>query len=216
MSTGRQDGLTVVELLVGLAVSLILVAGALKIFGAQVEHLRRMLLEARVQQDLRGATELIARDLRRAGYWKAPWRAPPGTANPYGAIELEDGSQVTYAYSQDDGDEDHAVDSNEHHGFRVERGVLHAVDGGAGWQPVTDPAVVTVTALDIAVHRTDHPLGHLCTPACAPGAPSCPSVAVQEMEVRLRAHATADPGVAREAVEHVRVRNDRVEGARCP
>ena len=101
--TGRsaQQGLSIVELMVGVAVALVLIAGALKAYAGHVEHTRRLLLEARVQQDLRGATELIARDLRRAGYWQAPWSAPHGAANPYGGINTEEALEVRYAYSQD-------------------------------------------------------------------------------------------------------------------
>jgi prepilin peptidase dependent protein B len=215
MSTRTQSGLSLVELMVGLALALLLLAGVMKAFAGQIEHTRRLLLEARVQQDLRGATELIARDLRRAGHWQAPWSAPKGMPNPYGDIELLDGEEVHYAYSQDTDGENHAVDSREQHGFRIEGGVLKAADGDAGWQPVTDPAVVTVTALDIAVQRAVQPLGHLCTPVCAASDPTCPAVEVREVEVRMQAHATADPALAREARERVRVRNDRVTAA-CP
>ena len=212
-----QRGLSIVELMVGVAVALVLIAGVLKAYAGHIDHTRRLLLEARVQQDLRGATELIARDLRRAGYWQAPWSAPPGTANPYGAIDIGDAREVHYAYSQDDDeDEDHAIGSEELHGYRVEGGVLRAVDGGSGWQPVTDPAVVTVTDIEIAVHRDVRPMGHLCAPACAAGDPACPAVEVRRIDVRLRAHATADPAIAREAHERVRVRNDHVPVGACP
>jgi hypothetical protein len=81
---------------------------------------------------------------------------------------------------------------------------------------MTDPAVVQVTGLSFVVHERTEPLGHLCSPTCPAGEPACPSVVVREVDVRLEVRATADPRVRREAVERVRLRNDRLPVAACP
>ncbi|MBC7956050.1 MAG: prepilin-type N-terminal cleavage/methylation domain-containing protein, partial [Cytophagales bacterium] len=63
----HQQGLSIVELMVGMAIGLVIVAAAL---FALTHHLRTnqsLLIEARLMQDLRTASDLIARDLRRAG-----------------------------------------------------------------------------------------------------------------------------------------------------
>ena len=65
-----QRGLSIVELLIGLAIGLFIVGGAIKLFVDNLTNNRRLLLETRVNQDLRAAADLIARDLRRAGYWR--------------------------------------------------------------------------------------------------------------------------------------------------
>ena len=70
VSRRGQRGLSLVELLVGLALGLLVVAGGAALLARQ--HLREhraLLLEARLMQDLRTAADLVARDLRRAGYW---------------------------------------------------------------------------------------------------------------------------------------------------
>ena len=63
-----QRGLSIVELMVGIAVGMFLVAGAVTMFVGNLTSSRQLLVEARVNQDLRATVDLISRDLRRAGY----------------------------------------------------------------------------------------------------------------------------------------------------
>ena len=211
-----QQGLSLVELMVGLAIGLIVTAGMVKAFAAQVTHTQRLLLEARVEQDLRSALDLIVRDLRRAGYWGHA-ALPPGAAasNPYQAIDVPSTSEIRYAYSQDDREDE--VASSENHGFVLrDDHTLRAGDGHGGWQPLTDPSVVRVTELSMDMQTRVEPLGHFCVPACAAGDPACPTVHVREIVVRMRAQSASDARVQREASERVRVRNDAVSPAGCP
>jgi len=60
-------GLSLVELLVGLAVGLLIVAAAGHLLAAQATEHRQRVDQAQVQQDLRAALELVARELRRSG-----------------------------------------------------------------------------------------------------------------------------------------------------
>ena len=62
-------GLTLVELLVGLALALLVAAGGAALLTSQLREHRALVLESRLMQDLRTAADLIARDLRRAGHW---------------------------------------------------------------------------------------------------------------------------------------------------
>src|SRR5207249_1295282 len=65
----HERGVSLIELMVSVAIGLILVAGALTLFTTNVVGSRKLTVEARVNQDLRAAADLIARDVRRAGYW---------------------------------------------------------------------------------------------------------------------------------------------------
>lgn len=71
-------GLSLVELMVGIAVGLLVVAGASLLVSSQLSENRRLLLETQVQQDLRATADIIARELRRSGHWR---RAETGVAN---------------------------------------------------------------------------------------------------------------------------------------
>ena len=62
-------GISIVELMVGITISLFILAGASLVLTTQLDSNRRLLLEAQVQQDLRTTADMISRDVRRAGYW---------------------------------------------------------------------------------------------------------------------------------------------------
>ena len=64
-------GVSLVELMVGIAIGLIIVAGGLALLANFTGENRRLLLETRLNQDLRAAMDVVTRDLRRAGYWQA-------------------------------------------------------------------------------------------------------------------------------------------------
>lgn len=207
-----QRGLTLVELMVSAAIALFGIACGLELLVAHVATTRRLLLQARVHQDLRAAADLVAHDLRRAGHWQST--AWPALANPYQTVATAPG-QITYAYSHDHV-ENHAVDSNERHGFRLSAGVLQSLEGGAGWQPLTDPGIVVVTRFEVVPLTRAIPLGHLCSPPCAGDDPDCPALRLREVELLIAGHARADAAMVREVREHVRLRNDHVAPGACP
>lgn len=217
---GIQRGLSLVELLVGMAITLVVVAGALKMFVGQVDGHRRLLLEARLHQDLRAASDLIARDLRRAGYWQqaslgTAWPAQP---NPYRAISPSGATSAaltSYSYSRD-ATENNSLDSNESFGLRLNAGSLQLLEGGAGWQQLTDAGTVLVTGLAITPQTRSIGLGHLCSPACTSADPACPRLELRRYDIVIRGRATSDASVTREVRESVRVRNDELPTIGCP
>jgi prepilin peptidase dependent protein B len=68
MRLRRQRGLSIIELMVGVAIGMFIIGGAIKLFVDMFGNNRRLLIETRVNQDLRATADIIARDLRRAGY----------------------------------------------------------------------------------------------------------------------------------------------------
>ena len=80
-------GLSIVELMVGIAVGMFVLAGASLLASSQLSDNRQLLLETQVQQDLRATADLIARELRRGGYWanagSTVWPAAAPAVNPY-------------------------------------------------------------------------------------------------------------------------------------
>lgn len=216
---GRSRGLSLIELLIGVAIGLAVIAGALKFFASHLDTNRRLLMDARLQQDLRAAGDLIARDLRRAGYWKgavAGLSYPP-RLNPYRAIAPGSAAagMALYSYSRDSSEND-TVDSNESFGIRISGGALQLLEGAGGWQQLTDPGSVLITRLVVTPVVRTLPLGHLCTPACDSAEPLCPRLNVRRYEVVLRGRSTLDAGVVREIRESVRVRNDELPAVGCP
>ncbi|MFC7461180.1 PilW family protein [Hydrogenophaga defluvii] len=210
-----QTGLTLVELLVGMALGLVVAGGALALFLTELQTSRRLLLEARLGHDLRAAADLLARDLRRAGHWEASTTSDANT-NPHGAIELDDASldglfrRVRYSFDLPGSDPLSAAFAQTDH-------KLTLALGGSGQQELTDPAVVRITQLAITPTDTHVSLAALCPQACgSPDTPNtCPTLAIRRYDIVLRAQATTDPSLQREVRTTVHVRNDQWSGT-CP
>lgn len=237
----KRRGLSIVEFMVGIAVGLFVVGGSAKLFVDYLSSNRRGLLETRVNQDLRAAADLIARDLRRAGYWRNAstglfvGSAAPSASNPYGVIVADTvNKQIDYRYAKDAND---AVGTNEQFGIKAD-GALRLLVNGA-WQPITDPEVVVVTAADLTIPVVNERVVDLyqycpclakqsCTansflstdPTKTPPAPgdnyaNRPRVLVREYEIRIVGRSPAASDVVREIRERVRPRNDLALGV-CP
>lgn len=235
----RQRGLTMLELLVGVAVGLIVVLGAVKLAIDAFGSNRRMLLETRVNQDLRAAADLIARDIRRAGYWQNSasgifTTTGSGTviSNPYVGITLgtntPNANSIEYRYARD---ATNTVETAEEAGFRLSNGVLEFLNGDGGWQALTDPRVVTITNLSVtAVPARVVELYTYCSCltklTCTAAqfqdstlttnyVSSRPTLTIRQYDMVLAGRSSTDAAVQREIRETVRVRNDVMSGA-CP
>ena len=220
MSRGMH-GVSIVELMVGMAVGLLITAGGVLLLTGTLRENRSLLLEARLMQDLRTASDMVARNLRRAGAWggsSAGVWTPGATAliaNPYTALApsaaASDG--VSFQFSRDTV-ENHSVDSNEQFGFRLRSGVLEMRLGGAGWQAMTDANVVTVTRFDITPSVQAVSLAGSCAKPCPAASSTCPPQQwVRSFGIQLSARSVADANVLRNVQTSVRLRNDPVVGA---
>lgn len=217
----RQRGLSIVELLIASALGLFLVGGAITLFIGNLTNSRQMLLDARINQDLRAAADLIARDLRRAGYWANAVNVT--TTNDYSPVSVT-GSQIEYRFARDT---NNTADNNEQFGFRLNNGVIQMkTDGTPTWQDLTDPNAATVTQFAIISNETIIPVGDSCVRGCntvpppMPAAstaacPNPPAVTVRRYDLVLEATAPTNAAVRRTLRESVRIRNDQVQGS-CP
>jgi len=218
----RQHGLSLVELLIGTALGLLLVAGGITVLLIQLRDNRALVEHSRLMHDLRSASELIGRDLRRAGHWgdagAGVWMRDSAAAsvasNPYAAVEST-AATVTLRYSLDS-TENQQVDSHEQFGFRLRSGALEMRVGGASWQSMTDVNTMKVTALEFVPHEDTLALGALCSAPCATGDASCPPrQTLRSVVVTITAQSATDARTVRTARTAVRLRNDEITG-RCP
>jgi len=65
----HQWGVSLIELLIGVAVGLFIVAGALAIFTSAVKSSTANLAMTQLDQELRAAMDIMVRNMRRAGYY---------------------------------------------------------------------------------------------------------------------------------------------------
>ena len=219
-----QRGVSLVEIMVGLAVGLFVVGGALSSFVSNVTSSRRMLVEARMHQDLRAAADLISRDLRRAGYWGNAIRGTIAvgsgsatTPNPYGAIATA-ASSVGYNYStaaNGSSAENDALDVGEQFGFRIAGdGVIQMQMAANNWQDLTDKNVMKVTSLSIdSTGTASIPMGSACATPVAANAANYPYIVLRQYTLTLTAQAADDASVTRQLRIRVKARNDVFTGA---
>jgi prepilin peptidase dependent protein B len=226
-ASARQAGLTLVELMVGLAIGLFIVAAGTVMLTGHLRESRLLLMEARLMQDLRTATDLLVRDARRAGYWadasRGVWQGSASVqANPYAGISPSPSASaadaVSFRFSRD-ATENHTVDANEEFGFRLRRGAIEMLLGRGNWQAVTDPAVLRITAFTVTPQVQEVVLQSLCEQACpdthAGGAACPPRLQVRSLSLHITGHAAADASVRRSLRSSVRLRNDAITGS-CP
>lgn len=233
----RQQGFSLIELMVGIAVGMIVVAGAGLMMMNQLADHRRLTLETQVQQDLRAVADLILRDLRRAGARALPqnglWSAGPTSVTPNAYAELilsahEDGPVLEYSYSRHknrtqadaaliaDSEDDALNSSTEQFGFKVEDGGILKFRLGDRWQPLTDKNVLIITAFNIALNEQQLALADLCRTTCPAGSETCPPrQTLRRFDVTLTGHAVHDAKVERTLKVTSRVRNDQITGS-CP
>lgn len=216
-----ERGLSLVELLVGTALGLFIVAGAVTLLLTHLREQRSLLMEARMMQDLRATADLMARDLRRAAYWgdSAVGLGSADAAtrpNPYGALAPSAAASdvVRFSYSRD-GTENHTVDGNETFGWRLHRGAIE-LDLGSGWQRLTDPSMLTVTGFSVTPSVEPIDLSDLCTRPCdvqAAATALCPPrQQVRRMTLRIDGRAAGTTGAVRSIETQVKLRNDVVIG----
>lgn len=231
-----QSGLSIVELMVGVAISLVIVAGGLSLLANFTGENRRLLLETRLNQDLRAAMDVVTRDIRRAGYWQGStagiWvnggpnvpaqsayrgfyasacnAAALGASAPSPAAAA---SSVCYAVSQDTNNAVNETSRAELFGFHLSNaGVLFAVIDGGAQQAVTDAGTITITDFVVTPSSQIVPMTGYCKITCTV---NCPRVIVREFEIVLRGTAPSDATIQRQLRSNVRVRNDYYDG-QCP
>ncbi|CAN7219439.1 prepilin-type N-terminal cleavage/methylation domain-containing protein [Rhizobacter sp. LjRoot28] len=225
----RQRGLSIVELMVGLAVGLVVAAAAIGALAQQVGSTRRLLLDARLTHELAATAELMARHLRRAHHWRgaaeAVWQ--PGAAtrpNPH-ALSFDSPEQVSFTYSTPATDGPAAVPegdaaapdgwaaANEHFGFRLRDGRVDMQLGQGRWQALTDPSALRVTALQIQPVVHEIPLAHRCAVECDAATRACPPrLQLRTVSLQLAAHSVGDASLTRRLQQYLRLRNDTVSG----
>ena len=234
----RARGLGIVELMIGLALGLFVVGGGLLMLAGFTDENRRLLLETRLNQDLRAASDVVTRDLRRAGYWSAAhsgvWATGGPAVPPQNPYSRMDGTacaaanlnQTTttvastalcYAIEATVDATPGAIDANERFGFELDAGVIYTVADGGARQALTDPKSIAISDLVITPSSQVLDASGYCKTACNPAAAgaNCPQVVVREYEVLIKGNLPGDATINRFLRSNVRIRNDHF-GGQCP
>lgn len=206
----RQRGLSLVELMVGITVGLFVVAGATLVVTGQLGDNRRLLLETQLQQDLRATSDIITRELRRAGAHGNPatlmwFQGASASRNEYSDVEVTEGSEVVFDYRR--------VDQDGEWGFKLDDGVIKTRIGDR-WQDLTDRNTLHVAEFDI--DRMDSgtqtiPCPRACSATDLTDTSCWPTVQVRSYLVTIRANSPSDDRIERVVRSQVRLRNNEIK-----
>jgi len=64
-----QRGITIVELMISMVLSLILIGGVIQVVTTSQSSYRQLVQQARLQETAKLAMDYIVRDIRMVGYW---------------------------------------------------------------------------------------------------------------------------------------------------
>jgi len=220
----RQHGLSLVELMVGVAVGLLVVAATAMMAATQMSDNRRMLLEVQVQQDLRAAVDTMSREVRRAGArqdaYKFVW-TPDDVKGVLagGGIELAtpltgSANRIDYAYER-------SIFDPGPSGFKLAGGAVQMLSPSLSqWSDLTDTRAVTVSPFTVAAHHEGDPSPSLPDAAQRIPCPSlCPTtndtscwpyLRLRQFEMVVDGTAVSDAAVKRRMRTLVRPRNDEL------
>ncbi len=216
-STGRagQRGLSLVELMVGIAVGMFVVAAAATLVATQLTDNRRLLLEVQLQQDLRATTDIITRDLRRAGALSrlsdaANFVWSPAAPNFVQNLMLDiatGANSVLFENGRVPGD-------TGEYGYRLRQiggvGVIESKLGDQGWQALTDSAVVDVRAFSVTP-LLEPPIAVPCPKLCPDGTEACwPRISVRRYVIDITGRSVGDLAIRRSLQSVARTRADQV------
>lgn len=101
----KNKGFTLVELMVGMAISLIIMAGAVYVFQQITRSSLYETRQARATQQLREISNFIVKDVRRSGYrgmqniYSIP-EAPD--SDPFAVVRVVGNSCIEYTYNRDE------------------------------------------------------------------------------------------------------------------
>ncbi|WP_027159915.1 PilW family protein [Methylobacter luteus] len=173
----QQTGLSLIELMIGLLVGLVIIAGGLSVFVTSVRGQADNIKLSRLNQDMRAMMDIMVRDIRRAGFVTSDPAANLISLqdNPFfGAtteLAIYDSTCIVYAYNRDN-DSPPTVADNERLGFRLNdggelemrsSGTTNENCGNGVWESITESEVeidelvfeLASTTLNVSSMTTD-------------------------------------------------------------
>jgi type II secretory pathway component PulJ len=162
-------GFSIIELLVGIAIGLIIVATATIMYAGILKSQKEITASARLNQEIGAAMAVMSNEIRRAGFRMCDSLSYDCKVSlvdeleipfmlvkyAYGeVIKISDGGQcIEYRYNANNYDNTDVV--GEHLGFRLKNGVIEMAEATGdvvcgndnNWVSLTDPGVMHVSAL---------------------------------------------------------------------
>lgn len=194
MNRKLQRGVSLVELLVTLVIGLIVIGASTTVFVGTLGANSSQMRISRLNSELRTAMTYVTRDLRRAGYNN--W-----TVAQLGAGNFTNSGQTVPAMAASAAAVSYDINNNggtQRYGFRLSNdGAIQAQIDAGGWNNLTDPSAVEITAFTITNR----------SPAAINPAGAVTSVTVPVYTIEITGRLTNDNAVTRTIRETIRARN---------
>jgi prepilin peptidase dependent protein B len=205
-------------MLVALAINMLILSALVAVFIGNLNHYTKSININRLNQQLDTALNLMANDIRRAGYW-ANANSDSGLSannNPFmvtGTTDIStNGSNncILFAYDHDSNSVLPAVSNtydDERYGFRLMAGAVQTRPPGASfnctaaaanWENITDPNFVTISNLAFII-----------TTRTVTNGPGTKGVTFRSVDITITGQLVNDATVTRTLTQHVRLRNDK-------
>jgi len=116
----KQNGYTLIELMIAIAIGLIVVGATIAIYITAVGSSSSTIKSARLNHDLEAVMALMINDIKRSGYWSGAVVGADSRSNPFTTattnINIPISTCILYSY---DVSNDGVVDGNEYYGFKL-------------------------------------------------------------------------------------------------
>lgn len=220
LTQDKQAGFTLVELMVALLVSSMLVGSAIAILSTTVKHNHETINAIRLYQELQGTLELMANDIRRAGYWSNASNdiGSDTNTNPYMAAGTDisiNGPNTCILMSYDANDNGilpalNTASDDERYGYRLNGTAVQARPYDApfvctaapgAWEDITDSKSIAITQLQFNNTNT-------AVDADGTGAGTA-TINIRNIDITITGHHVDAPNVSKSLTYHVRLRNDK-------
>ena len=199
----RQQGISLVEMMIALALGMIVVGAAMAIYVSAFSANSTQMRMSRLNNDLRSVMTQITRDLRRAGYhnWSLATHASRNyLTNPQATPTITASASTT----QYDEDSNSAAANSEIYAFQwadtdgdTINDTIQARIGSGGWTNLTDPDVIRITNFVITNN----------SPAAINPTGAVAAITIPVYAIEITGQLVADATIQRSIRETVRARN---------
>ncbi len=211
----KCGGFTLVEILIAMALSGLLFTALLAIFISNLTHYNSIINNNHLNQQLQTTLQLMANDIRRAGFWVntngdigSNQNNNPFMTNATNISVNNTNDCILFTYDHGKTGTLPAVSASsddDRYGFQLSNQTIQARPPGASfacgaidWENVTDPGFVQITALSFTLTTTTMTTG-----------PGAQGIEMRSVDISITGQLTSDSTVTNTLTQHVRIRNDK-------
>ena len=220
----KNRGFSLIELMIALVIGMFALFAILSLMTNNLSTNKTAMNVLRLNQEMRSAMQIMADDIRRAGYWNDSNSMVNNatSTNPYAypnwPITISGGNCITFSYDRDVASNTPSI--NEQFGYILNNNsiklgnptVKTACTDAAetvNWQPITDSKVMKVTGLTFElINPTNTTVGINQHQFTLSGTSDL--LCVREVKITLNAELNNDPTIKQKLEETIRVRNDEI------